>query len=206
MGLTGKLITIEYGVSFNLEGFFLDTITSHFDEKQIPYILTREPGGTQLGEKLREIILNDDMSLLSETLLLFAARAEHIEKVIKPQLEKGVFVISDRFSDTTFAYQVIGKGLHPSIFKALNDMVLKGVEPNLTFFLNQNDELKNKNNRPNSLSDKFQRMDTSFSQRVISGYVRQIKSNPKRFKIINADLERSDLTAEVKVTLDSLLT
>ena len=110
MSNLGKFITLE-GVDGAGKTTHIEFIKNYLSDLNINYVMTREPGGTALGEKLRDILLHDEMNPQTETMLMFAARNEHIDKVIRPNLIKGAVVISDRFTDATYAYQAGGKGV-----------------------------------------------------------------------------------------------
>ena len=113
-----KFITLE-GIDGAGKSTHIDFIKQYFEKNQLDYFVTREPGGTELGERLRQILLNENMHPTTETLLMFAARAEHLEKVIIPNLSQGINVLCDRFSDATIAYQSGGKGVNIDFFNAL---------------------------------------------------------------------------------------
>ena len=120
----GKFITFE-GVDGAGKSSHIDEVISFLELKKIAVIRTREPGGTKLGEKLRELLLHDEMDPETETLLMFAARKQHIAEIIKPALDKGVFVVSDRFTDATYAYQYGGKQVAYSKIEILESWVLR---------------------------------------------------------------------------------
>ena len=134
MNNLGKFITLE-GVDGAGKTTHVKFIKKYLSDLGINFIMTREPGGTLLGEQLREILLHDEMTPETETLLMFAARNEHIEKVIRPNLKKGRVVISDRFTDATYAYQVGGKGVKEKKVDILKEWVQASLKPDSTFQL-----------------------------------------------------------------------
>lgn len=154
-------------------------------------VLTREPGGTPLGEQLRNLLLDAPMHLETEALLMFAARREHLAQVIEPALQAGKIVISDRFTDASFAYQGGGRGL--SINK-LNDLEswVQGradgslLQPNLTILFDLPGEVAEARRSKVRAPDKFEKMDLSFFERVRQEYLRRAKDDPKRFHIVDA--------------------
>ena len=153
-------------------------------------VMTREPGGTPLGEQLRGLLLDAPMNLETEALLMFAARREHIAQVIEPALMAGKIVISDRFTDASFAYQGGGRGL--SIDK-LNDLEhwVQGrsnglLQPNLTILFDLPGEVAEARRSKVRAPDKFEKMDLNFFQKVRQEYLRRAKEDPKRFHMVDA--------------------
>jgi len=156
-------------------------------------VVTREPGGTPLGEQLREILLNQPMSIGTEALLMFAARLEHVEQVIIPALHAGKWVISDRFSDASFAYQGGGRGLDWDKLSQLEQWVHADLQPDLTLFFDVPVEVARQrlrspdNTRPNNVSlDRFEQEQADFFERVRAGYHRRVRQNPQRYIVIDA--------------------
>ncbi|MBU3550541.1 dTMP kinase [Polynucleobacter sp. MWH-Berg-3C6] len=153
-------------------------------------VMTREPGGTPLGEQLRGLLLDAPMNLETEALLMFAARREHIAQVIEPALMAGKIVISDRFTDSSFAYQGGGRGL--SIDK-LNDLEqwVQGrsnglLQPNLTILFDLPGEVAEARRSKVRAPDKFEKMDLNFFEKVRQEYLRRAKEDPKRFHMVDA--------------------
>lgn len=163
----------------------------------INVLWTREPGGTDLGEKLRKILLNDEMTADTELMLFFAARVEHIEKKIKPCLEKNEWVISDRFSDATYAYQVGGKGLDVDRVHELEQVSIKGFQPHRTYYLDltyeQSRERLLARARAQGLGaeaaehDRFEKMGRDFFERVRAAYLARCDAFPERILKIDAN-------------------
>ncbi|MFN0118268.1 MAG: dTMP kinase [Elusimicrobiota bacterium] len=151
--------------------------------------LTREPGGGFLAEQIREILLNPEtkMHSLTELFLYEAARAEHVEKVIKPGLAEGKIVICDRFTDATIAYQGFARKLSIPIIKNLNKIATQNIKPDLTLFLNVSPKtsLTKALNRSKNSPDRLEKEGVSFQEKVWNGYQYLAKSDPKRFKKIN---------------------
>jgi len=154
-------------------------------------VMTREPGGTQLGEQLRALLLDALMNLETEALLMFAARREHIAQVIEPALQAGKIVISDRFTDASFAYQGGGRGLS---LEKLNDLErwVQGrengslLQPNLTFLFDLPGAIAEARRSKARAPDKFEKMDLSFFEKVRQEYLRRAKTDPKRFHLVDA--------------------
>ena len=154
-------------------------------------VMTREPGGTQLGEQLRALLLDAPMNLETEALLMFAARREHIAQVIEPALQAGKIVISDRFTDASFAYQGGGRGLS---LEKLNDLErwVQGrengslLQPNLTFLFDLPGAIAEARRSKARAPDKFEKMDLSFFEKVRQEYLRRAKTDTKRFHLVDA--------------------
>jgi dTMP kinase len=177
-----KFITFEgmdgAGKSTHL-AWFADALR----ERGIGVVVTREPGGTPLGEQLREILLNQPMCIGTEALLMFAARLEHIEQVIKPALHAGNWVISDRFSDASFAYQGGGRGLEWEKLSQLEQWVHPDLQPDLTLFF---DVPARQRLSANISLDRFEQEQADFFERVRAGYHRRVQQNPQRYAVIDA--------------------
>ena len=168
---------------------FCKLMEGRYPEREV--VVTREPGGTALGEQLRSLLLDAPMNLETEALLMFAARREHIAQIIEPALTAGKIVISDRFTDASFAYQGGGRGL--SIAK-LNDLErwVQGqadgslLQPNLTILFDLPGEVAEKRRSKVRTPDKFEKMDLNFFEKVRQEYLRRARENPKRFYLVDA--------------------
>ena len=154
-------------------------------------LMTREPGGTVLGEQLRKLLLDAPMNLETEALLMFAARKEHIAQVIEPALKAGKIVISDRFTDASFAYQGGGRGLNLNKLNELERWVQGRpdgslLQPNLTILFDLPGEVAEARRSKVRAPDKFEKMDLDFFERVRQEYLRRAKEDPKRFYLVDA--------------------
>jgi dTMP kinase len=182
-----KFITFEgmdgAGKSTHL-GWFADTLR----QRGLDVVVTREPGGTPLGEQLREILLNHSMCPGTEAMLMFAARLEHIELIIKPALRSGKWVVSDRFSDASFAYQGGGRGVDWDKLRQLEQWVHAGLQPDLTLFFDVPVEVARQRLESNVSLDRFEQEQADFFERVRSGYHKRVSENPKRYVVIDAGL------------------
>ncbi len=161
--------------------WFVDTL-----RRKTEVLLTREPGGTALGEKLREMLLNYPMHSETEVILMFAARLEHVEKVIKPALQKGIRVVSDRFSDASFAYQGGGRGVNIDKLKQLEQWVLGDLQPDLTILFDLPVEIAQQRLSNNLSLDRFEREQSNFFERVRQAYLNRSQQFPQRFVLIDA--------------------
>lgn len=170
-------------------------------------VVTREPGGTPLGERIRELLLHgrDGMSADSEILLMFAARAEHLARVIRPALERGACVLCDRFTDATYAYQGGGRGVPEARIRALEDWVQRGLRPDLTLLLDLPAEqgLARAGNR--GAPDRFEREALEFFERVRQCYLASAAREPERMRVIDAAQDIPAVQAQLRAALAPLL-
>jgi dTMP kinase len=168
---------------------FCKFMQSRFPERGV--VMTREPGGTPLGEQLRGLLLDAPMNLETEALLMFAARREHIAQVIDPALQAGKIVISDRFTDASFAYQGGGRGLSISKLNELEKWVQGRtdgtlLQPNLTILFDLPGEIAEARRSKVRTPDKFEKMDLNFFEKVRQEYLRRAKADPNRFYLVDA--------------------
>jgi dTMP kinase len=164
---------------------------------------TREPGGTELGEKLRELLLGTDMHPDTEAMLMFAARREHIAAVIEPALAAGAWVLSDRFSDATHAYQVGGHGLAAARCDALEAWVHPGFAPDLTFLFDIPPEsAAARLAAAETAPDRFEREQRDFFTRVRTAYLDRARREPARFRILDATREAKTIAAAITASID----
>ena len=200
-----KFITLE-GVDGAGKSTHINFIKKYLADKKINFLFTREPGGTVLGERLREILLHDDMHAETESLLMFAARYEHIYKIINPNLANGVNVISDRFTDATYAYQSGGKYVDTSKITILKDWVHKDLKPDLTILFDLPIEVSiARLNKVGNL-DKFEREEESFHERIRNSYLELAKNEQDRFKVINSNQNIDIIQKEIHLILDEIFT
>jgi dTMP kinase len=199
--MPGKFITLE-GIDGAGKSSHLAWIAERLRQAGRDVVVTREPGGTPLGEKLREILLRDSMDAGSETLLIFAARQAHLAQVVRPALARGAWVVSDRFTDATFAYQGGGRGFPVDKLRILEAWVQEGLQPDLTLYFDVpvstgQARLKKAQGTP----DRFEREDAAFHERVRAVYLERAGQFPQRFRVIDA----SKSIGEVKVTLENII-
>ena len=204
MNQLGKFITLE-GVDGAGKTTHIEFIKEYLTNLKLDFIMTREPGGTQLGERLREILLHDEMTSKTETILMFAARNEHIEKVIRPGLTSGAIVISDRFTDASYAYQSGGKGVEDEEIDVLKDLVQKNLQPDLTFLFDLPVEVSIKRLKKTRKLDKFEKEEKDFHENVRKKYLMIAKNNPKRFSVLNSEKSIDEIQSQIKIKLDELL-
>jgi len=180
-----KFITFE-GVDGAGKSTHLAWFADALRQRGLDVMVTREPGGTPLGEQLREILLNQPMGIGTEAMLMFAARLEHIEQVIKPALRAGKWVISDRFSDASFAYQGGGRGLDWDKLSQLEQWVHPDLQPDLTLFFDVPVEVARQRLANNVSLDRFEQEQADFFERVRAGYHKRVQQNPQRYVVIDA--------------------
>ena len=197
--MSGLFITIE-GIECVGKSTNAKFISDLLNKKNIKTHVTREPGGTSLGEKIRKILLfeqDDSISPLGELLLLFAAREKHISEVIKPNLEQGKWVISDRFTDASFAYQGFGRGLGFDQVNQLKQIILNNFDPDLTFLLDAPIDVI-KSRRKLNPNDRFESEDRLFFERVRQGYLQLASVFEDRVRIIDATQPIEQVQSEIQ--------
>ena len=180
-------------------------IEDYFRTRGLPFYMTREPGGTDLGEKLRLLLLHEEMDALTETMLMFAARCEHIQTIIKPKLAQGITVVSDRFTDATYAYQAGGKGVDARSIDVLKSLVQKDLDPDLTFLFDVPVEISIERLKDTRTMDKFEREEPSFHQTIRNAYLDLAQSFPQRFHVLNGTHAIETIQGEIKLMLDGRL-
>lgn len=199
----GRFITVEGGEGAGKTtqiGFMRDWL----QRLGVPVVLTREPGGTVLGEEIRALLLghrHEGMALAAETLLLFAARAEHLERVIHPALAAGHWVLCDRFTDATYAYQGGGRDLAPERIAILEDWVQGDLRPDLTLLFDVPVAMGLERAARRSTADRFEQEDKAFFERVRTAYLQRARQHPDRYRIVNAAGSLDEIRAGVECIL-----
>jgi dTMP kinase len=183
----GKFITFE-GIDGAGKSSHVDWLAEQLRARGLTVQVTREPGGTALGEKLRELLLNQTMHLETETLLMFAARREHLAQVVEPALNRGEWVVCDRFSDATYAYQGGGRGLERSKLQTLEHWVHEHLQPNLTLLFDLPLEVARERIAVASRTlDRFEQERADFHERVRHAYLERAHAQPERIRVIDAN-------------------
>lgn len=203
LSFPGRFITFE-GIDGAGKSTHIQFVSELLRKNGHQIVVTREPGGTALGEKLRELLLHEKMNLETETLLMFAARREHIAEVIEPALKRGDWVISDRFTDASFAYQGGGRGLDLEKIRRLENWVHPHLQPDLTFLFDVPPEIAQKRLESARLPDKFEQEKTDFFNRVRDEYLRRAKEFPDRFRIIDGSHTIDAIRERIKGLIDEL--
>lgn len=205
--MRGKFITLEggegVGKSTNLK-FIRDSLSA----SGIELIETREPGGTRLGEALRGVLLGDEAEGIcpeAELLTMFAARAEHLEKIIKPALDTGKWVLCDRFTDASFAYQGGGRGLVFERIEQLESWVQGDLRPDLTILLDAPVEVGMARAAARGEADRFEREPKAFFEAVRNAYTARAEQNPDRYAVVDASVQLVDVQGQIAGVLEQLL-
>ncbi len=184
--MRGKFITFE-GIDGAGKSSHVEWLAELLRQKGLVAHVTREPGGTELGEKLRELLLHSSMHLETETLLMFAARREHLAKVIEPALGRGEWVVCDRFSDATYAYQGGGRGLDRAKLQQLEHWVHGHLQPDLTLLFDLPlDVARERIALASRVLDRFEQERADFHERVRQAYLERAHSAPSRIRVIDA--------------------
>ena len=183
-------------------------VTQYLEKRGIEYVLTREPGGTQLAERIRDLLLavhEEPMSGLTELLLVFAARAQHLDKIIEPALATGKWVVCDRFTDATFAYQGAGRGLSMETIDQLQSMVQGDLRPDLTIILDLDPEIGMQRASNRGELDRFEREQQSFFRHVRQGYLDIAQAEPDRCTVIDASKALEDVKRNLLTVIEQRL-
>jgi dTMP kinase len=201
--LSSRFITFE-GIDGAGKSTQIAALVDLLGARGIDVEQTREPGGTPLGERLRGLLLHEAMDLETEALLMFAARREHLAARIRPALAAGRWVVCDRFSDATYAYQVGGRGLAEDKFRALEAWVHPGFQPEVTFLFDlPADVAAARVAAATAAPDRFEREQGAFFERVRAAYLARAASDPARFRVIAADRPPEAIAADIKAEVDS---
>ena len=198
--MSGRFITFE-GIDGAGKSTHLEAVTQRLRERGATVVATREPGGTPLAERVREIFLHESADVLTETLLAFAARRDHLRAVIRPALAAGHTVVCDRFTDATFADQGGGGGAPTPQLAQLEQWVQEGLQPDLTIWFDLTAELAAQRRAQARAADRFEQRDLDFFERVRAGYAARMSASPARFARIDAALDRSAVHAQIDAAL-----
>jgi dTMP kinase len=203
----GRFITLEGGEGAG-KSTNLDYIQRRLEAADVLVQVTREPGGTPLGETMREVLLNPEHAAMSsdaELLLMFAARAQHLHQVILPALEKGSWVLCDRFTDATYAYQGGGRGIDAGRIRVLEDWLQQGFQPDMTLLLDLPIELGMKRAGKRGALDRFEQEQKVFFEQVREAYLDRARQDPERFRIIDAGQELAAVQQQLDQVIDELI-
>ena len=205
--MAGRFITLE-GIEGVGKSTNLAFIRDYCEGKGLVTTVTREPGGTPAAEQIRELILGtpgDGLSDSAELLLMFAARADHLDTLIRPALERGDTVICDRFTDATFAYQGGGRGLDTGLIGSLEELVQRGLRPDLTILLDVSLEVSAERIAGRDFQDRFEAEQRGFFQNVRDAYLERAAAEPRRIKIVDASQPLAQVQAAIATQLDAVL-
>lgn len=199
--MSGRFITFE-GIDGAGKSTHIEALAQRLRERGAEVVCTREPGGTDLAEQLRELILHRPMDVLTETLLVFAARRDHVQRVIAPALDRGACVVCDRFTDATFAYQGGGRGFDLGVLSHLERWVHGELQPDLTLWLDLPAETAAQRRAQARAADRFEAEDIAFFERVRAGYAARLAAQPQRFARIDSSLDKAAVRAQIEAELE----
>ena len=205
--MTARFVTVE-GTEGVGKSTLIAALREHLTARGVDAVYTREPGGTPIGEAARRILLDtghDDMAPDTELLLMFAARAQHAAAVIRPALESGRWVVSDRFTDASYAYQGGGRGTAIQRIEELEDWTLGTLRPDLTLLLDAPVEVGLARAVQRGASDRFERERTAFFERVRNVYLQRAGREPTRFRVLDATAEPQVVAAATRLEIDRLI-
>ena len=202
--MRGKLITFE-GVDGAGKSTHVEWFANELRSAGHSVVVTREPGGSPLGEKLRELVLHEPMDAVTETLLVFTARDDHLKKRIQPALDAGTWVVCDRFTDSTVAYQGGGKGVAPSLIEAMRKIVHPDLQPDCTLIFDCTFEVSQERmQRSGRALDRFEREGRAFFERVRAAYLATAKADPGRVRVIDSTHSLDAIRTELRGILAGL--
>ena len=200
--MSGRFITFE-GIDGAGKSTHIEPAAARLRQAGRHVVVTREPGGTELAEALRQMVLHTPMDAVTETLLVFAARRDHIGRVIAPALARGDIVLCDRFTDATFAYQGFGRGQALALLEQLEVAVQEGLQPDLTLWFDLDPAIAARRRAEARAADRFEAEDLAFFERVRAGYVARVASDRARFVRVDASLEREQVARVVEQALQA---
>ncbi len=208
----GIFITLE-GIDGTGKSTHARRLAAYLRKRGIATVLTREPGGTKVGEQIRRLLLNPKitkMSSLTELTLMYAAREQHLEEVVRPALARGHVVISDRYNDASFAYQGYGRMLGAQTVRALDRIICGSTQPELTLLLDLDPQAalgraRKRNKRQRVKNTRFENHGLKFQKRVRTGYLALARQQPRRIKLVQADRPVAEIEGEIRKIVDALL-
>ncbi len=181
----------------------IDAVAERLRRGGATVLTTREPGGTALAERLRELVLHQPMDALTEALLVFAARRDHVQQLIAPALARGETVLCDRFTDATFAYQGSGRGFDAPVLRQLEQWVHGELQPTLTFWFDVAPAVAAERRAAARAPDRFEAQDLAFFERVRAGYRQRMDESPGRFVRIDSSLSREAVDVQIDTALEA---
>ncbi|MCV2364389.1 dTMP kinase [Paucibacter sp. DJ1R-11] len=199
---SARFISFE-GIDGAGKSTHIEALGERLRQRGAELVHTREPGGTELAESLRELILHRGMDSLTEALLVFAGRRDHLQRVIEPALAAGKTVLCDRFTDASFAYQGGGRGMDLTVLETLEQWVQGGRQPDLTFWFDLDPAIAAQRRAAAREADRFEQQDLDFFTRVRTGYATRAASAPQRFARIDASLSVAEVAAQIHAVLEA---
>lgn len=200
--MSGRFITFE-GIDGAGKSSHIEALAGWLRARGQRVLVTREPGGTELAEALRELVLHRPMDAMTEALLVFAARRDHLRTRIEPAMAEGSHVLCDRFTDATFAYQGAGRGFDRDVLRTLEGWVQQGRQPDLTVWFDLPASVAAQRRQAARRPDRFEAEDEAFFARVRDGYAARVASDPQRFAVIDADQPLPAVWQQVQVAVEA---
>jgi dTMP kinase len=201
---TGRLITFE-GIDGAGKSTHIERLCNTLKDRGLAVLSTREPGGTDAAEALRATMLSTPMTPLAELLTAFAARSDHLDRVIRPALASGTWVVCDRLTDSTYAYQGGGRAMPWEWIATLENWVHQGLQPDLTYWFDLPPAMAASRRAAARSADRFEAEDLDFFEKVSAAYARRMAENPVRFARISAELATEEVWQEVRMFLNKIL-
>jgi dTMP kinase len=205
--VAGRFITLE-GIEAVGKSTNLHFVADRLRKAGKPVLVTREPGGVSIAEKIREILLHSDrgaIDAMTELLLMFAARSAHVHGLLTPELARGRWVVCDRFIDATYAYQGAGRGVPIEIIDRLRELVIGAFAPDLTLVLDAPLDVSHSRRGERKVADRFEREDDAFFCRVRDGYLARAAAEPERIRVIDASRSLTAVQADIATALEEFL-
>ena len=199
--MTGRFVTFE-GIDGAGKSTHISALRDWLQARGHDVVLTREPGGSVLAEHLRELLLYQPMDVLTESLLVFAARRDHLQRCIEPALARGATVLCDRFTDATFAYQGSGRGFEAGVLAQLEQWVQQGRQPDLTLWFDLAPAMAAARRGAARAPDRFEQQDEAFFARVRDGYAQRMARSPQRVVRVDSAAERDGVWAQIQAALE----
>jgi dTMP kinase len=208
----GIFITLE-GIDGSGKSTQVRKLVEYLRGRPTPLVVTREPGGTKVGEHIRHLLLHPGigkMTSLTELVLMYSAREQHLDEVVRPALARGRVIISDRYNDASFAYQGYGRMLGARTVRALDRIICGRTQPDLTLLLDLDPRValkraRRRNSHRRSKHTRFENHGLKFQQRVRAGYLAMARQEPRRVKVIHADRPAAEVQAEIRKLVDALM-
>jgi dTMP kinase len=200
--LNGRFITLE-GIDGAGKSTHIESVAAQLRRSGAEVVCTREPGGTELAEQLRTLVLHAPMDAMTEALLVFAARRDHLQRLIEPALARAATVLCDRFTDATFAYQGGGRGFDLAVLEQLERWVHGALQPDLTLWFDLEPALAIRRRAAARSPDRFEAQDLEFFERVRAAYLQRMQADPQRFVRIDASQQREQVAGQIVAALSA---